>query len=103
MQPPLDIDLFPLVEVLPADLGKTPESDYPVPFRPSLLLPFLVLDVLSGSHSEVGYRRPGIEIPHLRIGPQVPDKDYLIDAGHVSLQKIRRISCHISMPCLSFQ
>src|SRR5256885_6217257 len=91
--PPLDVDLVTLLEVLLAHISETGSglvipADNPVPIGLFLFFPAGAGPLPAGGHREGGDSRTAIRATHLGIGTQVPDQNDLIEtAAHNNLRR----------------
>src|SRR3989339_1362565 len=87
LNPALDYYLFALGQVLAADLRQFGPGHDAVPLGLFLPLPILTCEFPAGGQGEFGYRSAAGGITHLRIGPQIPHQNNLVEPSHFS-------SCH---------
>jgi hypothetical protein len=74
--------LFSLIKIFSAYLGQTTKGDDPVPFGAGGLFPRPTDPILSRRNSEIGNGHPAAQILHLRICPQITDKNDFIHSSH---------------------
>src|SRR6185503_4475571 len=94
LDPPLDVDLIALLEVLLGDVRQAGSfvvpADDPVPLRLLLLFTTLRVPLPAGRHRQRGHAGTVVRAAHLGIGPQIPDDhDFVETAAHNDLRRLR--------------
>src|SRR5262249_12790344 len=98
LEPPLDVKLLALGQVLLTDLGRFAPHDDTVPFGPLLLLTVLVRPRFVGGEADVAHRLPAGRVAKLGVGPEVADENDLVDTAcrHVCSLRSKRYHARLT-------